>query len=111
MQVVVGGETGHRAERRLPALPQQLALGLVGRDAHRARAVGLADLVHQGGRVIDERGQPVDFDEQHRGGVDGIARVHEVLDRRDHPARHHLEGGRHETAGDDRAHAGGGIVD
>ena len=39
VQVVVGRDARHRAERRLAALPQQLPLGFVGRDAHRARTV------------------------------------------------------------------------
>ena len=35
VQVVVGRDAGDRAERRLPALPQQRPLGVVGRDPHR----------------------------------------------------------------------------
>ena len=39
VQVVVGGDLRHRAERRLAALPQQRALGVVGGHADRAHAV------------------------------------------------------------------------
>ena len=70
VEVVVGRDAGDRAERRLAALPQQRALGLVGRDPHGPRAVRprrrASTAVHL---RVDAAGQAVDLDEQHRRRV------------------------------------------
>ena len=82
VQVVVGRDARDRAERRLAALPEQRALGVVGRDAHAAPRRGRRAIVAHG---VDLRGdtavEAVDLDEQHRLRVARVARADEVFDR------------------------------
>ena len=111
VQVVVGRDPGDRAERRLAALPEQRALGLVGRDAHGARTVRAADAADRVDLVRDAVGEAVDLDEQHRGGVARVARADVVLDRAGDLGVHHLERGGHDAGRDDPAHGGGGVLD
>ena len=94
VQVVVGRDASDRTERGLAALPQELALGVVGRDAADARAVPARDLAHRVGLLRDPGCQPVDLHEQHRFGVARVAGADEVLDRARDPRVHHLERGR-----------------
>ena len=67
VQVVVGRDARDRAERRLAALPQQRALGVVGRDPHARRACSRARSRAIASTCVgDAAGEPVDLDEQHR---------------------------------------------
>ena len=68
-------------------------------------------LRHRVDLVGDAAVEPVDLDEQHRGGVAREARAHVVLDRAGDLGVHHLERGGHDPGGDDPAHGGGGVLD
>ena len=75
VQVVVGRDAGDRAERRLAALPEQRALGVVGRDAHRcARRARARSRRRRRPASADAGLEPVELDEQHGGGVARVAR-------------------------------------
>ena len=112
VQVVVGRDAGDRAERRLAALPEQRPLRLVGRDPHRARAVGEPDRRGSASTcACDAAVEPVELDEQHGGGVARVARADEVLDRAGDLGVHHLERGGHDPGGDDPADGRGRVVD
>ena len=79
------------------------SLGFVGGHPHRPRAVFAADPIHRVDLVGDAVGQPVDLDEEHRGGVARVPGADVVLDRPGDLGVHHLERGGHDAGGDDPA--------
>ena len=108
VQVVVGFDHRNGPEGTLSSLPDSFPLPLVGRNTHRPCSMGAGqlpdtpDLVGHAGRL------PVEFHDEHSGGVGRISGVHEWLDGLHHPLVHHLEGGRDHSSGDDGADGLGG---
>ena len=84
---------------------------LVGRDSHRAGAVLASDRPDRLDLGRDARLEAVDLDEQHRGGVAGVAGADEVLDRPGDLGVHHLERGRDDARRDDAADRRAGRLD
>ena len=98
----MGRDLGDRAERGLPALPQQGALRGVDGDANRADPVLASGGLHLPGLRLDARLQAVDLDEQHGRGIRRVPGVREPFDRAHDASVHHLQRRRHHTARDDR---------
>ena len=111
VEVVVGQDPGDGTEGRLAAPPQRVALDVVGRhpDGPGAQRRGHGgDGFHVGRHPVR---RSVELDQQHRGGVPGIARTAEVLDHRRQATVHHLDRGRHDPGRDDVGDAGGGGIE
>ena len=108
---VGGRDAAVGTERRLAALPQQLALGLVGGGANLARtriptcgddALGLG---------VQTGSDAVDLDQQGRRRIAWIAAAERVLHRLDGELVDHFHGRRHQAARNDRRHRRGGLID
>ena len=97
----MGRDLRDGAERGLAPLPQQGALRVVGRHADRADAVRVRGGLHLPRLRLDTRRQPVDLDDQDRGGVGRIAGVREALGGNDDAVVHHLDGRGDDAASDD----------
>ena len=78
------------AEGGLAALPEELALGLVVGRADLARARLAARRDDALGLRVHADGEPVELDQERRGGVARIAAAERVLDRLDRQVVDHL---------------------
>src|SRR4051794_16192711 len=75
LHVIVRRNASHRGERRLPALPDAIALTLIASDLHRDGARVAADLFDGGKEFVDLNLRAVEFDDQDRLAI-GKVRVH-----------------------------------
>ena len=99
LHIVSGTDAAHGAEGVLAALPQQVALfwrvaprGLRARAQSRQAA---RDLLHL---FVDGFAHAFEFDEQHGGGVHGVAGVSRLLHHAQHHAVEHFDGDRRDGA-------------
>ena len=71
VQVVVGRQPPHRAERALAGRPVEVSLLLRARGPHLARAVAPAEGVDGPGRGREDFPHPLHLDEEHGAGIEG----------------------------------------
>src|SRR5207244_2689125 len=95
----------------LPALPEQLPLGLVARGAHLAGA-GVATRFHDVGDLrVHADGEAIELDQERSSSVPWIATAEGVLDGGDRELIDHLDGGRDQASRDDRGDGCRGLLD
>ena len=107
LHVVGRADAAHRAEGVLAALPEQVALFGRSRHAELARAALVADLANLLDLLLHHFAQAFELDQQHRGGVHGIAGVRGLFHHAQHHAIEHLDRDRRDGA---RGDLGDGVA-
>src|SRR6185295_9681669 len=87
-------------KRALAARPEAQPLGLIARHAHAGRTGAREYLALARDLVLDLFGRAVGFAQQDGGGVEVVARAHELLDRVRCRTIHHFEPRRDDPGGD-----------
>ena len=109
--VIAGGQATERAESVLAAFPEEVALGVVAREADFAGTVRVANFCDRGGLSGDGFGEAFDFNEENGGAVHGEACVDIVFDGAQRPAVEHFTRSGSDGASGDVDDGVGGIVD
>jgi len=109
--VIAGGQAAERAESVLATFPEEVALGVVARDADFAGMMRVADFGDRGGLSGDGFGEAFDFNEENGGAVHGEAGVDIVFDSAKRPAVEHFARGGGDGAGGNVDYGVSAIVD
>ncbi len=109
--VIAGGQAAKRAESVLAAFPEEVAFGVVARDADFAGTMGIANFGYRGGLSGDCFREAFDLNEENSGAVHGETGVDVVFDGAQRPAVEHFARSRSDTASGDVDDGVGGVVD
>src|SRR6266478_1239164 len=109
--VIAGGQAAERAESVFAAFPEEIALGVVAREADFAGVMPGADFGDRGGLSGDGFGEVFDFDEKNGGAVHGKTGVDVVFDGTQRPAIEHFTSGGSDGASGDVDDGFGGVID
>src|SRR5229473_6230662 len=99
--VVAGGQAAERAESVFAAFPEEVALGVVAREADFAGVMRGADFGDRGGLRGDGFGEAFDFDEENGSTVHRETGMDVVFDGAQRPAIEHFASGRSDGASSD----------
>src|SRR5437660_8568752 len=100
LYIKFGADSSYRAKSILASSPEQLALRLVGCDAHHPRMMFVADAHYLFNLFFYRLAHALRLDQQYGSRIHGVARVSISLHRLQNHLVHHLNSGGNDAVGD-----------